>query len=86
MKFSVTTVMLPHLDLRQTCKLLGDLGFDGIELRVRRLAPEKANETPSPWGRHITGVSPDNILERAEEIKSVVKEHGLEFAGFACRC
>lgn len=86
MKLSVTTVMLPHLDLRQTCKLLSDLGFDGIELRVRRLAPAKANEAPSPWGRHVTDVSPDNILERAEEIKSVVAEHGLALAGFASAC
>ncbi|MFC1718190.1 sugar phosphate isomerase/epimerase family protein [Candidatus Poribacteria bacterium] len=86
MKISATTVMLPHLDLRQTCKLLGDLGFDGIELRVRRLAPEGANDAPSPWGRHLTDVSPDNILERADEIKSAVVEHELQFAGFASAC
>ena len=86
MKISVTTVMLPHLDLKQTCKLLSDLGFDGIELRVRRLAPERADEKPSPWGRHLTDVSPDNILKRAEEVKSVVAEHGLKFAGFASAC
>jgi len=86
MKLSATTVMLPHLDLQQTCKLLGDLGFHGIELRVRRLAPERTNDDPSPWGRHLTDVSPDNILERADEIMSVVAEHGLQFAGFASSC
>ena len=86
MKLSVTTVMLPHLDLLQTCELLSDLGFDGMELRVRRLAPEKANEKPSPWGRHLTDVSPDNILERADEVKTAIAEHGLEIAGFASGC
>lgn len=86
MKISATTVMIPHLDLQQTCKLLSDLGFDGIELRVRRLAPERANDAPSPWGRHLTDVSPDNILERADEVKSTVAEHGLEIAGFASGC
>lgn len=86
MKISVTTVMLPHLDLPQTCRLLSELGFDGIELRVRRLAPEKANETLSPWGRHLADVSPDNILERADEVKSAISENGLALAGFASAC
>ena len=86
MKFSVTSVMLPHLDLRQTCKLLSDLGYDGIELRVRRLPPERANDTPSPWGRHLTDLSPDNILARADEMKSVVSEYGLQIPALASSC
>lgn len=86
MKFSATSVMLPHLDLQQTCKLLSNLGFDGLELRVRRLPPEKANDAPSPWGRHLTDVSPDNILERADEVKGALADHGLELAGFASAC
>ncbi len=86
MKISATSVMLPHLDLQQTCKLLSDLGFDGVELRVRRLPPERANDPPSSWGRHLTDLSPDNILERADEVKSVVKEYGLQIAGFASAC
>lgn len=86
MKFSATTVMLPHVDLQQTCKLLSDLGFDGVELRVRRLAPERANDAPSPWGRHLTDLSPDNILARAEEVKAAIAEHGLQIAGFASAC
>lgn len=86
MKISATSVMLPHLDLQQTCKLLSELGYDGVELRVRRLSPEKANDKPSPWGRHLTDLSPDNILERAEEVKSVVSDHGLQIAAFASAC
>lgn len=86
MKFSVTSVMLPHLDLQQTCKLLSGLGYDGIELRVRRLPPERANDAPSPWGRHLTDLSPDNILARAEEVKSVVSEYSLQIPAFASAC
>jgi len=78
--------MLPHLDLQQTCKLLSDLGYDGLELRVRRLPPERMSENPSPWGRHLTNLSPDNILGRAEEVKSVVLEHKLQIAAFASAC
>jgi sugar phosphate isomerase/epimerase len=86
MKFSATSVMLPHLDLKQTCKLLSDLGFDGIELRVRRLPAERANEPPSPWGRHLTDLSPDNITERAEEVKSITSEYGIKIPAFASSC
>ena len=86
MNLSATSVMLPHLDLQQTCKLLSDLGFDGVEIRVRRLPPEKANEEPSPWGRHLTDISPDNILARTEEVRSVVSGYGLQIPAFASAC
>ena len=86
MKFSATSVMIPHLDLPQTCKLLSGLGFDGIELRVRPFPADRAGEDPSPWGRHLTDVSPDNVLARADEIKSALAEHGLAIAGFASAC
>jgi len=86
MKISVTSVMLPHLDLPQTFKLLKDLGFDGVELRVRRFPKERANEDPSPWGRHLTDLSPENILARADEVKSLASEYGLEISAFASAC
>lgn len=86
MKLSATSVMMPELDLRQTFKLLSDLGYNGVELRVRRLSPERANEKPSPWGRHLTDLSPENILNRSEEVRSVAKEFGIEIPAFASSC
>ncbi len=86
MKLSATSVMMPELDLRQTFGLLSELGYDGVELRVRRLVAERANEKPSPWGRHLTNLSPENILQRSEEVKSVAKEFGIEIPAFATSC
>jgi hypothetical protein len=43
MKYSVTTVMLPELDVAQTCELLEELGFDGVEWLLGR-----AQERPVP--------------------------------------
>ncbi|MDP6110239.1 MAG: sugar phosphate isomerase/epimerase family protein [Planctomycetota bacterium] len=83
MKFSATSVMLPHLDLPQTCALLRELGYDGIELRVRPFPAERMNEEPSSWGRHLTNVSPENVLERADEVKAILQEYGLGIPGFA---
>ena len=39
MKYSVTSVILPDLDLTETCELLKELGYDGLELRVRYTRP-----------------------------------------------
>jgi len=86
MKFSATSVMLPHLDLPQTCALLNNLGYDGVELRVRRLPAERAQEEPSSWGRHLTDLSPDNIVARADEVTSCLSEHGLAVVAFASAC
>ena len=86
MKISATTVMMPEFDLAQTCALLQRLGFDGVEWRVRRLAAGQENAAPSSWGRHLTDLSPENILSRAEEVKKVCADHGLAIAGFASAC
>lgn len=86
MKYSATSVMLPNYSLQQTCGLLRSFGFDGVELRVRRLAPGQENAPPSPWGRHLSDLSPDNILSRAEEVRKVTGDHGLALAGFASAC
>ena len=86
MKISATTVMLPEYDLVQTCELLQRFGFDGVEWRVRRLAPGQENAAPSAWGRHLSDLSPENILSRAAEVKRVCADHGLGIAGFASAC
>lgn len=69
-KFSVTQVMLPGMNLQQSCELMQQLGFDALELRVRYTDGDG-------------DVTPDNVLDRAGEIKRVVAEHGLVLAGFA---
>jgi sugar phosphate isomerase/epimerase len=82
LKFSVTSIMLPHLDLPQTCALLKQHGYDGLELRVRAYTGDP-QAAPSPWGRHLTDISPDNVKTRAGEIKTVLADHGLTLAAFA---
>jgi len=70
LKFSVTQVMIGHLDLVESCQLMQKLGYDALELRVRYT--DGAND-----------ITPDNISERAEEIKACVAEHGLLLSNFA---
>lgn len=70
LKFSVTQVMIGHLDLVESCELLQKLGYDALELRVRYTDGE-------------SDITPDNILSRADEIKQVVADHGLVLSNFA---
>lgn len=86
MKISATSVMLPEYDLQQTCALLQRLGFDGVEWRVRRLAPGQESAAPSPWGRHLADLSPENIAARADEVRRACADHGLAIAAFASAC
>ncbi len=75
MKFSVTSVVLPDLEVIETCRLLRRLGFEGVEWRVR-YAPADARGY-SMWGAHKSDLSPDNIGKRAAEVRRITEDHGL---------
>lgn len=84
MKYSATTVSLPHLTMAEQAALLAELGYDGIELRVRRVSDElRAKGEPSNWGYHVNDVTPENFVEKADDISRVLHDHGLVLAGVA---
>ena len=83
MKYSVTSVLLPDLDVVETCRLLQRLGYDGVEWRVRYTKKELIGKGYSFWGEHKTDLSPDNLPERAEEVKKTTEDHGLTVAAIA---
>ncbi|MDA0746659.1 MAG: sugar phosphate isomerase/epimerase [bacterium] len=82
MKRSCTSVMLPHWDLDQTFDKLAEHGYEGIELRCR-YNPEDKNVEPSFWGRHLTDVSPDNVVKKALQIREAVKRTGVNVIALA---
>lgn len=84
MKYSVTTVTLPELTMLEQAKLLSKLGYDGIELRVRRCSDEiRAKAEPAMWGYHVNDVTPENFKEKAPEINKILSDYGLKLAGLA---
>ena len=84
MKLCATTVALPQLSLVEQAALLADLGYDGMELRVRRVSPEaRAKAEPSAWGYHVNDITPENFAAKAPEIRRVLADHGLALAGVA---
>ena len=80
MKLSLTSVMLPRWDLKTTFQKLGEHGYEGIELRCRYNDP---NAELSYWGRHLTDVSPDNILDKAAQIRDLSNETGVRVCTLA---
>jgi len=83
MKYSVTSVILPDLDLVESCQLLQKLGYEGLELRVRYTRPEARGKGYSYWGEHKTDLSPANLAQRANEVARVMADHGLQIPAIA---
>jgi sugar phosphate isomerase/epimerase len=83
MRYSVTSVILPDLDVVETCQLLQRLGYDGVEWRVRYTRPEAIGKGYSYWGAHKSDLSPANLVQRAPEVARITAEHGLEIAAIA---
>ncbi|NIA14026.1 MAG: TIM barrel protein [Nitrospiraceae bacterium] len=78
MKYSVTSVILPDLDVMASCRLLQELGYDGIEWRVRYTDAAAKGKGYSIWGEHKADLSPDNLAERADELLRITSDHGLQ--------
>ena len=83
MKYSVTSVLLPDLDMAETCQLLQELGYDGLELRVRYTRPDLVGKGYTYWGEHKTGLSPANLAQKASNVARMVADHGLELVAIA---
>lgn len=82
MKLSCTSVMLPRWTLDETFDRLGEFGYDAIELRCRYNPPDQ-NAEPAYWGRHLSDVSPDNIVDKADQIRAAAKRSGVRVAALA---
>ena len=82
MKLSATSVMFPRWPLDETFDMLARHGYDGIELRCR-YNPDDPNAEPANWGRHLSDVSPDNIVEKAPQIRAASQRSGVTVAALA---
>ena len=82
-KYSVTSVILPELDVAETCALLQELNYDGVEWRVRYTPEDAAGKGYSMWGAHKSDLSPANLADKADEVARITADHGLEICAIA---
>lgn len=83
MNVSLTTVALPHLSLEETVEFASSLGYDGVELRVRRIPLQARGQPYSFWGNHKNDLSPDNFVQLAPRIRQLCRDHGLAVPALA---
>ncbi len=75
-KYAVFTVMCPECDLEQTASLAESLGFDGLEWRVTKKAPEPITEV-SYWSANRSTVGIDDVAAELGRAKEIADAHGL---------
>jgi sugar phosphate isomerase/epimerase len=75
-KYAVFTVMCPECDLEGTASLAESLGFDGLEWRVTKKAPEPITEV-SYWGANRSTVGIENVDAEVARAKEIADAHGL---------
>ncbi|MBT5873170.1 MAG: sugar phosphate isomerase/epimerase [Candidatus Latescibacteria bacterium] len=85
MKLCCTSVMLPRWSLDDTFDNLAEYGYDAVELRCR-FNPDESDSEPSFWGRHLSDVSPDNVVEKAKAIREASQRSGVRVAALAPNC
>lgn len=77
--------MLPRWTLDETFDKLAEYGYDAVELRCR-FNPVEQDAEPSFWGRHLSDVSPDNVVEKANAICTAAQRSGVRVAALAPNC
>lgn len=82
MKLCCTSVMLPRWTLDETFDQLATAGYDAVELRCR-YNPDDESAEPAFWGRHLSDISPDNIVDKAPAIKAASERSGVRVAALA---
>jgi len=87
LKYGIFTVMCPECDLEETAALAASLGFDGLEWRVTKRAPEPI-EKISYWGGNRATVDVENVEVELPRAKAIADRHGLEMPilGTYLRC
>jgi sugar phosphate isomerase/epimerase len=83
MKLSLTSVAMPRLSLEETVEFATRLGYDGVELRVRRIPTEAAGQPYSFWGNHANDLNPDNFVRLAPRIAGLCADAGLAIPALA---
>jgi sugar phosphate isomerase/epimerase len=83
MKLSVTTVTMPDCDLNETAQLLSDLGFDGVEWRVRRIPDDQRNKPYNPWGNVKNDFTPEMLADQPQILLDISKAYNLSLVGLA---
>ncbi|MFP4379332.1 MAG: sugar phosphate isomerase/epimerase family protein [Candidatus Sumerlaeia bacterium] len=75
-KLGVFSVSMPDYEPMDALEVLAELGYDGVEWRVTN--DEGDRENPSFWSGNRTSMTAEEVVERADALKTKASELGLE--------
>lgn len=81
MKFGVFSVSMPEYGIEESLQILSELGYDGVEWRVAEIPAEEPKEIPFAgryWVYNKSTVDINTIVEKAEELKALCDQYGIE--------
>jgi len=75
---------MPEYDIRETVKVVKELGYDGVEWRIADAPPAKKPDdydfTSRYWTYNLSTIDIKQVDSTATEIKSICDESGLEIS------
>lgn len=74
-KLGVFTVSMPDYEPAEALRVLKDLGYDGVEWRITTDTGDRAK--PTFWSGNRTTMTPQELIERAPELKRQAAGLGL---------
>lgn len=84
MKLSVFTVSMPEYNIRETVKVLKELGYDAVEWRVSNPPPENKPDDYTferrYWSYNLSTIDIKMVEQAAAEVKSICDEEGIDIA------
>ncbi len=87
MKFAVFSVSMPEYDVKETIRVLKELGYDGVEWRVTNPPPEKKPDNYTYerryWTYNLSTVDVNKIDTIAPEVKRMCDDAGIEICALA---
>jgi len=72
---------MPEYGIEESLKILSELGYDGVEWRVAEIPAEEPKDIPFAgryWVYNKSTVDINTIVEKAEEIKALCDQYGIE--------
>jgi sugar phosphate isomerase/epimerase len=74
-KLAVFTLVMPDVNKEDVPRVVGDIGYDGVEWRVARTTE---TEVVDYWSGNRATLDESNILEEARLARKLCDQHGLE--------
>lgn len=83
MKISLVTTIMPEYTLEEIAKIASDIGYQGLEIRVKDTTKKEKTKGYSFWGNHKFDLGVSNLSNKASYAKETCDKYKLEICMLA---